>query len=494
MDNHEVQAGCFGRLLARKARPRGSNTARRVSRDGQLQDASNAEERQHCHDIDVAEKAGEIKYYSPCCDFSFGSNTEWWTEGEQPPSYTAVATSALADDNNIASIVEQVLDKENHRLRELSLKIHDHPETMFNEKYAHDTLTDFMEQSGFKITRHYSGLETAWRAEYAQGKGGRSAESELLLLSKPLSRLNQMYLLKLYFWGHQVIGTSPPRKYDPDVISPSAEEGGGGKVILLERGAYKEMDACIMCASSCTGASQALTLFRCHPSAGPPHSTGIGSSNSMQSIVVEYFGQSAHAGGAPWEGANALDAAFMAYSGISMLRQQMKPDERVHGVVEGKNWLPNVIPDYAKMSWLVRAPTSSDLVPLVRRVRNCLEAAALATGCQIKLTLGNAYFDLHQNPILAQGFADVVGSRYDMEVRTVSTAASTDFVTIPTVPNGGNHTPAFATAARSQAAHAATMTITKGLALTAYRVLTDDDFFRKVCLSQMLFQKPSKPV
>ena len=62
---------------------------------------------------------------------------------------------------------------------------------------------------------------------------------------------------------------------------------------------------------------------------------------------------------------------------------------------------------------------------------------------------------------------------------------------IPTVPNGGNHTPAFATAARSQAAHAATMTITKGLALTAYRVLTDDDFFREVCLSQMLFQKPS---
>ena len=143
MDNHEVQAGCFGRLLARKARSRGSNTARRVSRDGQLQDASNAEERQHCHDIDVAEKAvsqsialqlfvcraqnfdqGEIKYYSPCCDFSFGSNTEWWTEGEQPPSYTAVATSALADDNNIASIVERVVDKENQRLRELSLKIH----------------------------------------------------------------------------------------------------------------------------------------------------------------------------------------------------------------------------------------------------------------------------------------------------------------------------------------------------------------------------------
>ena len=98
---------------------------------------------------------------------------------------------------------------------------------------------------------------------------------------------------------------------------------------------------------------------------------------------------SAHAGEAPWEGKNALDAAFLAYASISALRQQIKPDERVHGIMEGKNWVPNgmsgsspklhfhllstVIPDNAKLRFITRAPRRDDVVELRERVRACFE-------------------------------------------------------------------------------------------------------------------------
>ncbi|KAF9525316.1 hypothetical protein CPB83DRAFT_859614 [Crepidotus variabilis] len=340
-----------------------------------------------------------------------------------------------------------------------------------------------MESQGFKVTRHYLGLETAWRAEYAQGKGGR-----VLGINSEMDALPGIG----HGCGHNLIAiggvgvalalkavlqANPKIPGNIILLGTPAEETGGGKVILLDRGGYNEMDACIMC----------------HPAPGPRHSASTGSTTALQRIVVEYYGHSAHAGAAPWEGTNALDAAFLAYSSISMLRQQIKPDHRVHGVIEGKHWQANVIPDYAKMSWMARAPTYAELASFVDRLRNCLSAAALATGCKVEFAVDQPYYDLHQNPVLVQDFADIVGSRYGVVTTPDGSSASTDFgnvsyalpafhpaYAIPTEPNGGNHTPGFARAAKTQAAHDATMTVTKALALTGYRVLTDDHFFNGV--------------
>lgn len=100
---------------------------------------------------------------------------------------------------------------------------------------------------------------------------------------------------------------------------------------------------------------------------------------------------SAHAAAAPWEGINALDAAVLAYSSVSALRQQIKPDHRVHGIIEGKDWVPNgqrieiisrsplnlkaVIPDYARMQWIARAPSWPEVVALRDRLQKCFEYA-----------------------------------------------------------------------------------------------------------------------
>jgi amidohydrolase len=391
--------------------------------------------------------------------------------------------------------IEKNVDALDQELRHLSLQIHDNPELAFQERFAHDILTAFVEAHGFVVTRHYLGLETAWRAEFEVGNGGRvlgiNSEMDALpgighacghnLIS--IAGIGVAIGVKAALQTHDIPGKIV-------LLGTPAEEGGGGKLILLDRGGYEGMHACVMC----------------HPMPGISPYAGFSSSLAMQNITVEYFGQTAHAAAAPWEGINALDAAFLAYSSISVLRQQIKPDHRVHGIVEGKDWAPNVIPDYAKMRWIVRAPTWSELVVLRGRLTACFEAAAQATSCKTQIVCNETtYYDLRQNSILAQEFADVVDMRYNLETKFTShIMASTDFgnvtyampsihplFTILSANNAGNHTPAFANAARTPEAHRACITIIKGLAITGLRVLDDDEFFKRV---KHAFEDNRKPV
>ncbi|KAF7770400.1 hypothetical protein Agabi119p4_6374 [Agaricus bisporus var. burnettii] len=428
-----------------------------------------------------ADSLPDISYRKiPCCDFSFDSDQSTILSYDSPPKYSQL--SSVFSTPDILKTIEKTVDALSDPLRQLSLSIHAHPELGFQEKHAHDVLTAFMEKHGFRVKRHYLGLDTAWRAEFQHRSGGRTigVNSEMDALPDmghacghnlvAISGVGVALAIKAALQTHNIPGKVV-------LLGTPAEEEGGGKVILLERGAYKGFDACIMC----------------HPAVGPPNSSSVGSTTARQEIQVEYFGHSAHAGAAPWEGTNAQDAAHIAYSSVSVLRQQMKPDHRVHGVLQGVNWVANIIPDYARMLWYVRAPTSKELLCSVEKVKNCLQAAALATSCKISLRLETPYYELHQNNVLAQEFVNVVGSQFGMATNTTSTSASTDFgnityalpalhpsYSIPTLPRGGNHTPAFAEAAAGERAHEATMTVIKGLAMTGFRVVADTDFFTEV--------------
>ncbi|CAK5267701.1 unnamed protein product [Mycena citricolor] len=446
------------------------------------------------------------------CEHGYADPAEWWLESDQLPAYS----SQVDLQGDAHATVDQSIDEISPQLHTLSLKIHgtqarsysvmsahivpmqvtlrSHSRKswchwfpcarmLISPRFAHEHLASFMASQGFAVTRSYLGLKTAFRAEFQHGSGGRviGVNSEYDALAGighacghnliAVSGCAVAIALKKALQAHNIPGKVI-------LLGTPAEEGGGGKIILLERGGYEEMDLCVMC----------------HPSGGPIKSANLGSTIGVQVIQVEYFGQNAHAGAAPWDGVNALDAAFLAYSNISALRQQMRPDHRVHGVITGNdNWLPNVIPDYAKMNCLARAPTDVDLAAFVERVTNCLKAAAMATGCEFKLTLAEPYLDLKQNPILGQEFADVVAKRYGIETSTTPGTASTDFgnvtyalpglhpgFAIPTQPGGGNHTIAFTNAAATQEAHTAAMYIAKGLACTALRALRDDEFFKQV--------------
>ena len=159
------------------------------------------------------------------------------------------------------------------------------------------------------------------------------------------------------------------------ILGTPAEEGGGGKVKLIEEGAFnppEEVAAAIMAHpvalhqisrdSDCSGLA-GFKLIACHK------------------FRVEFFGATAHAAGEPWQGKNALDAAVAAYSSVSLLRQQIRPDERIHGVIEVGGTVANVIPEYTRMSWCIRSPTMKRADALLRRVKTCIESAAAATDC-----------------------------------------------------------------------------------------------------------------
>jgi len=188
----------------------------------------------------------------------------------------------------------------------------------------------------------------------------------------------------------------------------------------------------------------------------------------------------------------------LAYSAVSVLRQQIKPDHRVHGIVApSKDWAANtVIPDYAAMHWYTRAPSAAECAVLRERVKACLTAAATSTGCKVKIDDSvPPLFDIRQNTALARNYAHLAKDLYGWKVTDVGGAigGSTDFgnvtyalpsihpsFTIPTKPNGGNHTALFTEAAGTEAAHEATLIAIKSLAHTGFRVIDDEVFFDDV--------------
>jgi len=404
----------------------------------------------------------------------------WRPDTAKPTPARPGATELYRPD--ILEHIEATIKNLDKELRELSLDIHSHPELKFMEHHAHDVLTAFVSKQGFEVTKHYN-LETAWRATFSHGEGGRTigVNSEMDALPGighacghnliAIGGVAVACAIKVALQEFDIAGNVV-------LLGTPAEEGGSGKIMLLENAAYEGMAACLMC----------------HPAPGPIGSVSLSSCLALERITAEYHGHTAHAALSPWEGTNSLDAAVLAYNNISVLRQQLHPTHRVHGIIEGKDWVPNIIPDYSKMICYVRAPTRAELQVTFKRVLPCFEAAAQATGCKLELSFQPGTWDLRQNKALGDEVANVVLNKYGtIDYEWGIKSASTDFgnvtyalpslhpgFAIPTIKDGGNHTLGFTEAAASIEAHYACLDISKALAATGIRVLTDDEFLARV--------------
>lgn len=163
--------------------------------------------------------------------------------------------------------------------------------------------------------------------------------------------------------------------YTVCLLGTPAEEGGGGKLLLINAGAYKNVDAAFMVHPFpvLSGAPDLLSSSSC---------SGMYLANNK--VQVTFTGKPAHASAAPWEGVNALDAVVAGYVSISMLRQQILPTQKIHGVVLRGGERPNVIPASTTVEYYIRSETVKTLGPLTERVVRCFEAAAQATGCTVE--------------------------------------------------------------------------------------------------------------
>lgn len=214
-------------------------------------------------------------------------------------------------------------------------------------------------------------------------------------------------------------------------------------------------------------------------------------------LKIEYIGKPAHAMVAPWDGINAFDAITLLQTSIGLLRQQIYPTDRIRGVALSAGKRSGVIPAYAEARYCVRSASMARYKTLKRKFVNCLEAAALATGCELRTTWMPAYWDIRANDSLAgryvahlerQGVSFASAAEQKANGDCYSTDMGNVTYVLPSIhptfaidsPRGSVHTPDFATAAATEDAHEKTVMQGKSMAATCLEVLLDDDFAAQV--------------
>eukprot|EP00058_Branchiostoma_floridae_P002591 XP_002588079.1 hypothetical protein BRAFLDRAFT_83080 [Branchiostoma floridae] len=270
-------------------------------------------------------------------------------------------------------------------LYDLSQEIWKNPELAFKEHHAHKVLTDFLEKQGFRVDRHYK-LETAFRAVYGKDGGVHVCViCEYDALPGIGHGCGHNLIAEVGVAAGIAIKTAIQDLKQPvklTVMGTPAEEWGSGKIFLIKDGCFKDVDFAMMAHPFTFNVSR----WRCL---------------AIVTGEVIYKGVASHPAYQTWEGTNALDAAVLCYSNISVLRQQMRPHHQVHGIIQNGGTHPDIIPSETKLIFYLRAHSETELKKLEKRVVGCVEAAALATGCQVEYNFKTDASNLIQNNTLA---------------------------------------------------------------------------------------------
>lgn len=219
------------------------------------------------------------------------------------------------------------------------------------------------------------------------------------------------------------------------------------------------------------------------------------SSVASHTLQGTYHGVRAHAGASPWEGINALDALVSAYVNVSMLRQQILPVERIHGsIVEAPKANDNAIAALTRTQYTARSTTIRGAKILGAKVRRCMEAGALASGCKLEVEEKTGYADLRVNESLCESFQQhmrvggigilksqgYVAAATDQGDVSYAIPALHGVIGIPVDDGSKNHTPGFTKAAGSAVAYERTLVAGKGLAMTGWDIIVDDALYGRV--------------
>ena len=374
-----------------------------------------------------------------------------------------------------ARVIEAV-DRLADELERLSHQLHEHPELAFEEERAHAWLTDFLAKQGATVERGVGGLPTAFRATIPGSGAGPTVA--ILAEYDALPGIG-------HACGHNVIATAGvgagaalaralgtlPFAGRVQVIGTPAEEGGAGKVRLMEAGVFDGVDAAMMIHGRC-----GTQVWR--PTLG------------IVKVKVEFFGKAAHASSWPWRGVNALNAVIALFNAVDAMRQQLRPEARVHGVITKGGEQANIIPEYTSAEFYLRGATVAYCRELLRRFTAAAEGAATATGCRVRVTPDPIVHEpMKPNATLADLFRrnleyiDFPEDPDDGEAGYGSTDCGNVSQRLPTIhpyiriaPDGvPGHSREFAEWARSPLARAGMVAGAKALALTALDVLATPD-------------------
>ncbi|TMG37792.1 MAG: M20 family metallopeptidase [Chloroflexi bacterium] len=386
-------------------------------------------------------------------------------------SVTQVSSSGLKD--SLATRIDALRPE----LEQVSRDIYANPEIAYEEHKAVGWLTELLKRHGFSVEVGVASTPTAFVATRRQGDGPAIAF---------LSEYDALRGLG-HGCGHNLIATASvgagialadlldrhPGKVL--VIGTPAEEGGGGKIRLIRGGIFQEVDAAMMF----------------HPDT---RTQVLHWALAVTHMHFEFTGRAAHASGDPEKGINALDAFVMAYNGISVFRQQLREGARLHGFLKEGGTAPNIIPERTSGEFLVRARDTAYMEELVQKVKNIFQAAALATGCSVKLSFEEEpYTDLRNNMVLAGLFEENLRrvGVHSVEGAPWENAGSTDMGNVSHVvpalhPTLGiapadvpGHSQQFLEASGSLRGYQAMVDAAKALAMTGADLLADPGLVEK---------------
>lgn len=249
----------------------------------------------------------------------------------------------------------------------LSRRIHGQPELAFEEERAAGWLAETLDAAGFHVERGVCDLPTAFVARAGSGPLHVAICAEYDALPDIGHACGHNLIAALAAGA----GLAAARVADDlgltvSVVGTPAEESGGGKILLLQRGAFAGVHAAMMV----------------HPA---PFDIAEPPTLAFGEFEAHYHGKASHASAAPELGVNAGDALVVAQTSIGLLRQHIRPTDRVHGIVTRGGEAPNVIPAHTAARYYVRARTRHDLSDIRSKVLRCFEAGAVATGCTLRI-------------------------------------------------------------------------------------------------------------
>ena len=287
----------------------------------------------------------------------------------------------------LAETLDRTLDAEAPALRELALKIHAHPELRFEEHRAAGWISDLLTARGHAVERPLGGLPTALRA-----RAGRSGPRLAILAEyDALPEIG-------HACGHNLIAAgavgaflalaplAEANGFRVDLVGTPAEEGGGGKALLLDAGVFEGVDAAMM--------------FH-------PFDRDLVAHGTLANLwlTMTFHGQPAHAAAAPWDGNSALTACIQTFNLVDSQRVHFRDGVRVHGFITDGGQAVNIIPERAACEFSVRAKTLDELARVRAIVERCALGAAMAAGVEVTIAPRKGYRDLVTNLPLARAFA-----------------------------------------------------------------------------------------
>ena len=357
----------------------------------------------------------------------------------------------------------------------ISREIHSHPELAFKEHHAVGQLVPFVQAAGFEVKTGVYGMETAFRGEWGHGP-------TTIAICAEYDALPEIG----HACGHNLIATSGVgaavgliRSIDPAdarvvILGTPAEETHGGKVMMINAGAFEDIDVAMM-------AHPMAIDFVDPPMLGVAH------------VDIEYRGRAVHASVGPEQGINALDAMVTAYQAVAQLRQHIRRDARLHGIITYGGAAANIVPDRTAGTFYVRAMQPNYLKELKARVKACFEAGALATGCTLTMDWHEdlEYAPLRNNRPMVEAYrrnGESLGTQF-VDLKGASTG-STDMGNVsqvvpsihPTFTVGQmifNHTPEFTATAVTDAAHESMLKTARTLAMTGVDLALDPELVKR---------------